>query len=156
MCQPVMTSSDLSRCPLAMMQGLSTAIIQGLEDQGGLECEHGEPERQPAMGFSELSRFPLAVMQGLSTAIIQDLEDQGGLECEHGEQERQPGVTSSDLSRFPLAMIEGLGTAIIQDLQLDSESLPLQVGARSPQPRGVVTPNDVPPSGRPRRPSVWA
>ena len=83
---------------------------------------------------------------------IQDLEDQGGLECEHGEQERQPGVTSSDLSRFPLAMIEGLGTAIIQDLQLDSESLPLQVGARSPQPHGVVTPNDVPPgSGRPRR-----
>ena len=72
--QPVMTSSDLSRCPLAMLQGLSTAIIQGLGDQGGLECEHGEHERQPVMTSSDLSRFPLAMMQGLGTAIIQDLQ----------------------------------------------------------------------------------
>ena len=51
----MMTSSDLSRCPLAMMQGRSTAIIQGLEGQGGLECEHGEPEHQPAMASSVLA-----------------------------------------------------------------------------------------------------
>ena len=58
--RPLITFSDLSRCPLAMMQGLSAAIIQGLEDQGGLECEHGEHECQPGMTFSDLSRYPLA------------------------------------------------------------------------------------------------
>ena len=107
------------------MQGLSAAIIQDLqldseslffwewhhlEDQGGLECEHEEHERQPVMTFSDLSRYPLAMMQGLSAAIIQVLGDQGGVECEHGEQERQPVMTSPDLSRYPLATSNDAGS----------------------------------------------
>ena len=111
-------------------------MFHHLEDQGGLQCGHEEHERRPLMTSSDLSRYPLARMQGLSAAIIQDLEDQGGqggLQREHGEHERQAGMTSSDLSRYPLAMMQG--------------------GAR-PQLCGIVAPNDVPPSGRPRRSPV--
>ena len=48
-------------------------------------------------------------------------------------------MTSPDLSRYPLWMMQCLSTAIIQHLQLNSESLPLGVGAHSPQPPEIDT-----------------
>ena len=169
-----MTSPDLSRYPLWMMQCLSTAIIQHLQlNSESLPLGVGAHSPQPCGGWYQM-------MDGLATAILQrtkvPINFSGALgefragcmgTCflEHRvsqavlikskcwtmfhhveDQGRSPVWTPStrddlspDLSRYPLWMMQCLSTAIIQHLQLNSESLPLGVGAHSPQPPEIDT-----------------
>ena len=146
-----MTSPDLSRYPLWMMQCLSTALIQRLQlNSESLVLGVGAHSPQPPGGDTKWwTGWPQQssnVLRSQSTFQMLWANSELGawapcfLEhrasqadnvppCGRPRQsplwtqghERQLGMTSPDLSRYPLWMMQCLSTAIIQHLQLNSE-----------------------------------